>query len=142
MPDPLYRVVYRSHSNVDHDDRSALGKIFDVSSRNNQRDRITGALALPDGRFVQALEGRRLVLDSLMERLRKDARHYDIVVLGEWPITARLFPGWAMAHPDPAPLSDQSFRIITEHGSGAQCTGLLLGLMETRDALFSQHLTV
>ena len=35
-----------------------------------------------------------------------------------------------MARPDPTPLSDQSFRIITQDGSGAQVTGILLGLLE------------
>lgn len=142
MPDPLHRLVYRSRSNIGHDDRPALGRIFEVSSPNSQRDKITGALALPDGRFVQALEGCRSALDNLMQRLGEDRRHSDMVVLGDWPITARLFEGWAMAHPDSTPLSEQSFRIITEHGSGAQCTGLLIGLMQTRDALYGHTMTV
>lgn len=136
MPASLRRLVYRSHSNISHGDSPALRKIFDTSCRNNQRDHITGALALPDGKFVQALEGSRSVLDALMVRLGRDDRHSDIVVLGDWSITARLFPGWAMAHPDPTPLSEQSFRIITDSGSGAQCTGLLLGLMENRGSIF------
>lgn len=136
MAEQLHRLVYRSHSNISHGDSPILRRIFDVSCRNNQRDRITGALALPDGKFVQALEGRRTSLDNLMARLENDQRHCGIVVLGDWPITARLFPGWAMAHPDPTPLTDQSFRIITENGSGAQCTGLLLGLMQNRESMF------
>lgn len=129
LPQTLLRRVYRSDSNISHGDKPGLDGIFQVSIRNNRRDGITGALALPDGRFVQALEGRRGVLDALMVRLGDDDRHSNIVVLGEWPIAARLFPGWAMAHPDPTPLSDQSFRIITTDGSGAQVTGLLLDLM-------------
>ena len=136
MPSPLHRLVYRSQSNISHGDSPALRQLFDSSCRNNQRDRVTGALALPDGKFVQALEGSRSMIDALMIRLRSDDRHSDIVVLGDWPITARLFPGWARAHPDPTPLSEQSFRIITESGSGAQCTGLLLGLMQSRESIF------
>ena len=135
MPAPLRRLVYRSHSNISHGDSPALRDIYDTSYRNNQRDQITGALALPDGKFVQALEGSTPVLDALMARLADDKRHSDIVVLGDWPITARLFQGWAMAHPDSTPLSDQSFRIITENGSGAQCAGLLLGLIRNRASL-------
>ena len=92
---------------------------------------------MPDGRFVQAIEGSLKALDALMVTLSLDVRHSDIVILGDWPITARLFPGWAMAHPDPTPLDAQSFRIITEDGSGAQCTGLLLGLMQNRAPMFS-----
>jgi hypothetical protein len=61
-------------------------------------------------------------------RLCADSRQDNLVVLGEWPIEARLFAGWAMARPDPTPLSDQAFRIVTEDGSGVQVTGILLGL--------------
>lgn len=139
MPPTLYRLVYRSESNISHGDRGALNRIFETSIRNNRRDGVTGALALPDGKFVQALEGGRGVLDALMVRLHNDDRHSGIVVLGEWPVTARLFPGWAMAHPDPTPLSDQSFRIITTNGSGAQVTGLLLHLMRGPDHALLGH---
>ncbi len=47
---------------------------------------------------------------------------------GEGTITARLFSGWAMARPDPEPLSRQAFRIVTEDGSGVQVTGILLDM--------------
>lgn len=125
----LHRLVYRSESRIDHDDVDALRAIFVTSVRNNRRDGITGALALPDGKFVQALEGERPALEALAARLAADTRHTNIVVLGEWEISARLFQGWAMADPDPAPLASQAFRIITRDGSGAQVAGLLLDLM-------------
>jgi len=136
MAADLIRLVYRSESLIAHDDVAGLSSIFKTSIRNNRRDQITGCLALPDGRFVQALEGRRGRLDDLMARIRADARHQNVTVLGEWPIQARLFAGWAMARPDPTPLSDQSFRIVTENGSGAQVTGVLLDLMGKDDLLF------
>jgi hypothetical protein len=142
VADALYRLVYRSDSNIPHGDSPALQRIFDVSCRNNQRDRITGALALPDGKFVQAIEGPRGLLKNLMLRLRHDDRHSGIELLGEWPITARLFPGWAMAHPNPTPLSEQSFRIITEKGSGAQCTGILLALMQEPGSILCHAPTI
>lgn len=131
----LCRLVYRSQSLISHEDRPALRAIFDISVRNNRRDRITGALALPDGTFVQALEGTRSKIDGLMARLGADDRHMGIVVLGEWDISARLFEGWSMAAPDPTPLDSQSFRIMTQNGSGAQVAGLLLSL--TDDPEFS-----
>lgn len=74
-----------------------------------------------------------------MDRIRADARHENVAVLGEWPIEARLFRGWAMARPDPTPLSDQAFRIVTRDGSGAQVTGILLDLFSRSDLLFSAH---
>lgn len=132
----LTRLVYRSHSCISHDDTPALDAIFKVSVRNNARDRITGALALPDGKFVQTIEGETQVLDALMERLHADPRHEDLTVLGRWPISARLFGGWAMARPDPTPLTDQAFRIMTEVGSGAQVVGLLVNMTQHAEGAF------
>lgn len=132
MPRKLRRLVYRSDSLIDHGNSPALDAIFRTSVRNNRRDKITGALALPDGKFVQAIEGASANLDGLMVRLRADRRHENLVVLGDWPITARLFASWAMARPDPEPLSTQAFRIVTEDGSGVQVTGILLGMTKER----------
>lgn len=126
----LKRLVYRSESLIDHDDSAALDAIFRVSLVNNRRDRITGALALPDGKFVQVIEGARRDVDALMARIRSDGRHDSVSILGEWAVTARLFPGWAMARPDSRPLSEQAFNIVTEDGSGVQVTGILLGMVE------------
>lgn len=129
MVKDLCRLVYRSESRVDHNDDVALDGIFRISVKNNLRDRITGALALPDGKFVQVIEGARRDVAALMVRVRADDRHLNVTVLGDWSITARLFEGWAMARPDPEPLSNQAFRIVTEDGSGVQVTGILLGMI-------------
>lgn len=126
----MKRLVYRSESLIDHDDSVALDAIFRVSLVNNRRDRITGALALPDGKFVQVIEGAEAAVDALMVRIRADSRHDNIAVLGEWTVTARLFAGWAMARPDPTPLTEQAFHVITEDGSGVQVTSILLGMMQ------------
>lgn len=129
MVKDLCRLVYRSESRIDHNDDVALDGIFRISVKNNLRDRITGALALPDGKFVQVIEGARRDVAALMVRVRADDRHLNVTVLGDWSITARLFEGWAMARPDPEPLSNQAFRIVTEDGSGVQVTGILLGMI-------------
>ncbi|KQY91343.1 BLUF domain-containing protein [Brevundimonas sp. Root1423] len=128
MRENLKRLVCRSESLIDHDDVVALDAIFRTSLAHNKRDRITGALALPDGKFVQVIEGSEAHLDALMVRIRADRRHEKLAVLGEWAVTARLFEGWAMARPDPTPLSQQAFNIVTEDGSGVQVTGVLLGM--------------
>ncbi|MGV9010701.1 BLUF domain-containing protein [Brevundimonas sp.] len=137
MEKTLIRLVYRSESLISHDDNAGLRAIFQTSNRNNKRDHITGALALPDGKFVQVVEGARDKVELLMGRVRADARHEDIVVLGEWEVRSRLFPSWNMAQPDPAPLSEQAFRIITESDSGAQVTAILLDLTAKGDRLFA-----
>lgn len=136
MANDLHRLVYRSDSCISHDDVAGLDAIFRASVPNNRRDGITGALALPDGKFVQAIEGSAARLADLMSRLRADPRHENMITLGEWPISARLFGGWAMARPDPTPLDQQEFRIVTQDGSGAQVTGVLISMMAEPDRLF------
>jgi len=135
MSTPLRRLVYRSESCVPHDDVDVLNAIFKVSVHNNMRDGITGALALPDGIFVQALEGEEDAVSALLARIRADDRHRNMVILEDGPIDARLFGGWAMARPDPTPLNEQAFRIITEVGTGSQVVGLLFNLSDTPDCL-------
>ena len=132
----LWRLVYRSDSCIDHADTESLAEIFRASVTNNRRDGITGCLALPDGKFVQVIEGARSNVDALMARIRADVRHEALTILGEWPVRNRLFTGWAMARPDATPLNDQAFRIITRTGGGAQVTGLLSGLTEQTETLF------
>lgn len=131
----LCRLVYRSESRIAHSDVAGLDAIFRVSIANNRRDGITGCLALPDGKFVQVIEGEQTRVGELLGRIRADTRHENLTVLGEWAIRNRLFTGWAMARPDPAPLQEQAFRIVTETGSGAQVTAILSALMDQTEKL-------
>ncbi|RYG57936.1 MAG: BLUF domain-containing protein [Alphaproteobacteria bacterium] len=136
MTKVLKRLVYRSKSLVLKDDVITLQEIFAVSIKNNKRHSITGCLAQPDGHFVQVIEGEAANVDRLMDKIIADARHEDVITLGEWNIQARLFQGWDMARPDITPLSDQSFRIINTAGSGAQVVGVLLTVIQEPARLF------
>lgn len=139
MARDLSRLVYRSFSRIAHDDVPGLDVIFRTSIANNRRDGITGCLALPDGHFVQVIEGETARVERLMARISADDRHEQVCVLGEWPIRGRLFTGWAMARPDPEPMSGQAFKVCTQDGSGVQVTSVLLDLMEARDRLYPTY---
>lgn len=100
----LFRIVYVSDAvGVAADSLLALIDIIGVSDRNNRRDHLTGVMMRCDGRFFQAIEGRRVDLDRLMGRLRADRRHADLRILSDRRITERLFPAWAMAQIDAPP---------------------------------------
>ena len=132
----LNRLVYRSVSSVSSGHDRAFEEIIKISARNNQRDGLTGALVLLDGCFVQVLEGRRARVDALMRRVMDDPRHRELVVLGDWPITARLFAGFSMARLDPMVLSPETAKFVTEGRCGYQLTSTLAGL---RDKNFSTY---
>lgn len=94
---PLHRAIYVSDA-VDDAATSllVLAEILGASDRNNRRDGLTGVLMRHDGRFMQAIEGRRLDVDRLMDRLRADPRHKNIRLLSDQNVPVRLFREWPM----------------------------------------------
>lgn len=104
MTEPLERLVYCSTATVPTDSLLLIAEILSVSQRNNDRDGLTGALAISDGWFLQVLEGRPSALDALLRRLETDRRHKDLVILARRKVKARLFEEWSMqsARVDPS----------------------------------------
>lgn len=67
---------------------------------DNQRQGITGILFYSHGHIAQLFEGEEENADVLFNRIARDGRHSDVTKLVDRVITARSFPGWAMAfHP-------------------------------------------
>ena len=106
----LVRLVYYSECRLLGTGGTLLAGLKDlqrISSRNNARLGITGALALDDGWFVQALEGERTAVWRSFRTILDDARHDDVVLVASTPITSRLFGDWAM-------------RLVMSTGEGAK----------------------
>ncbi|MBS0294920.1 MAG: BLUF domain-containing protein [Proteobacteria bacterium] len=106
----LYRTLYISRAAPGVLDRllESASQIVATSDRNNSRLGVTGALLAHDGWFVQAIEGERARLSSLLLKIARDPRHGALEILTFAPAESRLFEGWAMAHatvtPEVAPL--------------------------------------
>jgi hypothetical protein len=95
---PVFRLVYRSHSRIPAEQRgTVLAEIFDVARSNNKKAGVTGALLVTDHYFVQALEGDEAQVRALFERIRADERHTEVSVVAESTPGARVFSRWAMA---------------------------------------------
>lgn len=97
MTHALVSLAYKSQSTERVVDPKTLASILFVAQRHNVADHLTGALAYGDGHFIQVLEGPEDVLMATMDRIRSDARHHDLEVIGPTPIEHRLFPDWCMA---------------------------------------------
>ena len=132
MTSPLERLVYRSEAVLPSDGPPDLSGIVTLSVRNNGRRRLTGALALEAGIFIQVLEGDPEALTELMAEIEVDSRHRNVRVLARWPVTTQLFLGWAMVVVDTKRLSAHQSKLITQTGSGAQVTAVLLDLANAR----------
>ncbi len=76
--------------------QAELDRILEASQRNNQRDDITGLLTFSGEVFVQFIEGPPEALRGLMDRLQRDPRHSDIIILSEGSDHERILAGWDM----------------------------------------------
>jgi hypothetical protein len=111
MSTGLFRLVYCSRNTIraDRCDPSLeVTSILAASRANNARIGVTGALLYSEGCFAQALEGPLDAVQQTFERIQRDPRHGDVVVLQAGHVAARLFGGWDMAlaeSADPASAS-------------------------------------
>lgn len=128
----IERLVYRSDAVETSVGPTDLSAIVAISVRNNGRRRVTGAMALEGGVFVQVLEGEAQDLTDLMTAIEADPRHRNVRVLARWPITSRLFVGWAMVQVSTRKLSSHLGKVLVQTGSGAQVTAVLADLANAR----------
>ncbi|PKQ08189.1 MAG: hypothetical protein CVT71_00790 [Alphaproteobacteria bacterium HGW-Alphaproteobacteria-10] len=91
----LWSLTYISRAMVNRHSVEILDIARD-SMRNNAVLGLTGALYFDDMQFCQVIEGERSTLMAMFERIRRDHRHRDVVVVHEGPVTAPRFPEWSM----------------------------------------------
>jgi hypothetical protein len=91
----LVRLLYasRASESVQADE---LNAILARSRSNNPHHGITGVLCASGQIFLQVLEGGRLQVNALYNRIARDPRHYDVVLLRYEEISERRFAGWSM----------------------------------------------
>lgn len=95
----LTQLIYASRP-FGFDDAMLNGILIDAR-RCNQRDDVTGALVCRADLYLQYLEGPEVAVAAAFTRIASDDRHLEVTRLVWAPITARLFPKWAMLD-DPA----------------------------------------
>jgi hypothetical protein len=71
--------------------------ILRVSRQNNERLGVTGMLLYRDGNFLQVLEGPASVVDSLIQRIRRDPRHDGVILMSRKNTEERQFQESSMA---------------------------------------------
>jgi hypothetical protein len=96
----VYRVLYYSRNTLAgslEEQKREVQKILASSRANNSVDGITGALLFNHGYFAQVLEGPLSAVENTFERIQRDMRHGDVVVLECGYTPQREFPEWSMA---------------------------------------------
>lgn len=108
----LSRLFYVSRTPAQVD-VAMVEAIVSTSRRLNRRHDITGALAYSGDYFAQVLEGDAEHLSALLQKITRDARHRDLTVLFEAPITRRDYADWSMGYLYDASLSEELERLLT-----------------------------
>lgn len=91
----LVRLVYASRA-VDDVSQEQLLNILSQSKANNPESGITGVLCSSGPVFLQCLEGGRMQINALYNRIAADPRHSDVVILSYQEISERDFANWSM----------------------------------------------
>ncbi len=93
----LVQMVYASRP-VQPFTSATLNTILATARKNNPAHGITGMLIYDHRYFLQAIEGDRSEVNSLMEQLIKDPRHKDFLLLRFGTCEQRVFPHWSMGY--------------------------------------------
>lgn len=91
----LHRVVYMSTA-IGVLRAEELDRIYLRAKSANAGADITGLMLFYEGTFLQVLEGPAAGVTSLMEKIRRDRRHSNLVVLESGPVAGRSFAQSAM----------------------------------------------
>lgn len=91
----LSHLIYISYRNENCTDEE-IQNILKSCKKNNGHNDITGVLLYSDKQFVQYLEGEYNEIISLFEKIKKDKRHRNVIMLTSFPIKERAFPSWQM----------------------------------------------
>ena len=104
MNSDVYKILYRSKNLIEGEDakrEAEITQILQTARRKNKEQNVTGALLFNSGYFAQALEGPRLAIEQIFERIQRDPRHGDVTALSSQPNGHIDFPEWSMAYVAP-----------------------------------------
>ena len=91
----FYFTVYTSRPRMPmtHD---VLNEITKQSAKNNKEIGVTGMLLGIENRYLQYLEGDEEQVKTLLQRIKKDGRHYDVTQWVSGFCKDRIFSEWSM----------------------------------------------
>lgn len=94
----LIQLVYVSLSSSNELSEDDLKNLLVEIRKKNKVKGVTGLLLYNNGSFIQVIEGEKLMIRSLYNKIEKDSRHNTIVMLAENKIKKRSFPDWTMGY--------------------------------------------
>jgi hypothetical protein len=77
-----------------------IDKIIESCKRNNPPLNITGVLLYSEKKFIQLVEGEAKLIMNLYDKIKKDPRHANAIMISYNAIAEKSFPSWHMARRD------------------------------------------
>jgi thioredoxin-like negative regulator of GroEL len=100
MNNGIYKLVYCSRNCINTTPEQTVAEIQQIlncARTNNAKVGVTGALLFSSDIFAQVLEGPSKAVEGIFEKIQRDPRHSDVIVLQSEHTEARDFPEWSMA---------------------------------------------
>ena len=112
----LVQLIYCSAA-ADEITDDEVDNILEQSRKNNEANNITGLLLNNKQFYVQLLEGDCKAVNDLYNKIVKDPRHGQIMLLAYTPTDKRLFSGWTMKHiPENRVINDIVQKFVNQEG--------------------------
>ncbi|WP_420387770.1 BLUF domain-containing protein [Roseivirga sp.] len=92
----LYELIYRSTAKPGLTEEE-LKTILTTARQFNSENNITGCLLFHEGQFLQLLEGDFQVLLDLYDKIKRDPRHREFLLLHMKESPQRVYDRWTMA---------------------------------------------
>ena len=114
----LVRLMYASRAG-EAVDADALAAILKRSKEHNPKVGVTGVLCFCTSAhiFLQVLEGGRLAVSALYNRIAQDPRHHDVALLSYEEIGERSFSHWSMGQVNMSRLNPA---LVLKYSEGTQ----------------------
>jgi len=88
-------MIYKSRSSAQMT-LELVREIATPSEIRNEQAGLTGVLLATQTHFLQVIEGTFEEVNRVFQRICRDDRHYDLMLISFAVIDARLFGGWGM----------------------------------------------
>jgi len=91
----MHRIVYMSRAKSAMSD-AELDQIRETAMRKNATQDVSGLLIYVAGTFFQILEGPRVQVEEVYDRVYLDQRHHRVRIMHAGPVSERRFGEWSM----------------------------------------------
>ncbi len=95
MKKELHQIIYISTANEELTEECLLA-LLSKSQKSNKARGITGLLLLSDGNIIQIIEGPKMAVLELYEKIKNDPRHRGVTLMSSRKIDHPDFPNYQM----------------------------------------------